>query len=89
MKGSPSKVEEGEKVVPAVSGGGGWGGGRGEDGSYDREQLPKAISVPGSWAALNGPVSVALFENSLQMETRDPFDPDPGSGLRAEFSCGK
>ncbi|CAM9815745.1 unnamed protein product, partial [Laminaria digitata] len=40
----------------------------------------------GCWAAQNRPVSVALFEASLQMETRDPFDPDHDSGLRAEFS---
>lgn len=41
------------------------------------------------WVALDQPVSVALFEGSLQMETRDPFGPDPDSGLRAEFSSGE
>ena len=41
------------------------------------------------WAALDQPVSVALFEGSLQMETRDPFGPDPDSGLRAHFSSGE
>lgn len=43
----------------------------------------------GEWAALSRPVSVALFECSLQMETRDPFEPDPQSGLSVDYSCSE
>lgn len=41
------------------------------------------------WAAQQGPVSVALLGGSLQMEMTDPFDPDPDSGIQAEFLCGE
>lgn len=45
----------------------------------------------GAWRALREPVTVALFGGSLQMETRDPFDPDFSGdfGVRVEFSSGK
>lgn len=56
-------------------------------GGENRSPAPKARSR--DWAALSRPVSVALFECSLQMETRDPFEPDPESGLRVDFSCGE
>ena len=61
-------------------------------GRSDGASIPAAGSPSGErgCAAFERPVSVALFESSLQMELRDPFDPDPeGSGLRAEFSCGE
>lgn len=56
-------------------------------GGEHRSPAPKAGAR--DWAALSRPVSVALFECSLQMETRDPFEPDPESGLWVDFSCGE
>lgn len=63
-------------------------------GTRPQEQTAKTAAAtatrgPRGWAALDGPVSVALFEASLQMETRDPFSPDADSGLQADFFSGK
>lgn len=59
------------------------GGDRSRDGGCHRASSAAAKVTKGS-------IAVALFENSLQMELRDPFDLDGGSsGLQAEFSCGE
>lgn len=67
------------------------GGDRSRDGGSHRASFAEA-KVKSS-VMREGPITVALFESSLQMELGDPFDlagPDGGSsGLQAEFSYGE
>lgn len=71
------------------------GEGRSDEGSSAAAPATTVGSAAGrgerrrAWRALAEPVSVALFECSLQMETRDPFDTDVQSGLRSVFISGE